>query len=601
VRKTLLALALWLSALPAGAEPRPFLDLDFEAGECIGGWRVPTTDRGPFEAGMDRAQHRSGKQSGKIRYAGEGVWTESLGSGGLAQAFPAADAAGKRVRFSADVRTEGVTVGSAGLFWTAFDESFKTVAAANTTPQGPKGTTPWTRHTLEVDVPAETRTVFFGVRLAGNGTAWFDAVAIEVDGVRWEEGPQHIPKPDPRAVSWLRREAIPFATERPGSGFADLQRLKPLIGDARVVALGEASHGTRELFQMKHRLVEFLATEMGFTHFAIEDSMPEAYRINEYVLTGEGDPRKLLNELYWVWDTQEVLDMILWMREFNRSGKGRIQFLGFDMQRSKAAAPTVVGFLRKADPEYAGDAEAAFARVGPAKESRKATAADAAVAQSVLDHMTGRRADYLARFPREEVDWAIQSARVYLQDLQHISRTGSRERIMADNIGWIAEQAPPGSKVILWAHNFHVRKDPEGWMGSYLAERFGRDLFVFGFAFGEGRYNTQGPKGIMIAPEAPPPLPGSAESYLRAAGLPRFFLDLRRVPDSGPAAYLRQPLELRNVGAAEVPCPFRPHQVTKEYDALIWFEHTTPSVLLPRGKAEPKAGEGAASEGARKD
>ena len=80
-------------------------------------------------------------------------------------------------------------------------------------------------------------------------------------------------------------------------------------------------------------MLEFLASEMGFTIFSIEANMPEAYRLNDYVLNGTGDPAQLLRGMYfWTWDTEEVLDMIRWMREFNKSGKGRVQFTGFDMQ-----------------------------------------------------------------------------------------------------------------------------------------------------------------------------------------------------------------------------------------------------------------------------
>ena len=67
-----------------------------------------------------------------------------------------------------------------------------------------------------------------------------------------------------------------------------------MIGDARVVALGEATHGTREFFLMKHRVLEFLVKELDFNLFAIEATWPEANRVNEYVHTGEGDPAELL-------------------------------------------------------------------------------------------------------------------------------------------------------------------------------------------------------------------------------------------------------------------------------------------------------------------
>jgi erythromycin esterase-like protein len=158
------------------------------------------------------------------------------------------------------------------------------------------------------------------------------------------------------AVEWIRAHAVPLKTVEAGSGFADMQPLKKIVGDARIVALGEATHGTREFFQLKHRMLEFLATEMGFTIFSLEANMPEAYRLNDYVLRGEGDPKQLLKGMYfWTWDTQEVLDMILWMRQFNKSGKGRVEFTGFDMQTPAVALEIVRDFVAKADPAYATD------------------------------------------------------------------------------------------------------------------------------------------------------------------------------------------------------------------------------------------------------
>src|ERR1043165_4376892 len=130
----------------------------------------------------------------------------------------------------------------------------------------------------------------------------------------------HAQQTDP--ADWIRANAIRLNTTEAGHGFADMQALKPLIGNARIVSLGEATHGTREFFQLKHRMLEFLATEMGFTIFSIEANMPEAYRLNDYVLNGTGDPAALLRGMYfWTWNTEEVLDMIQWMRDFNASGK----------------------------------------------------------------------------------------------------------------------------------------------------------------------------------------------------------------------------------------------------------------------------------------
>ena len=164
---------------------------------------------------------------------------------------------------------------------------------------------------------------------------------------------------------WIREHAVPLKSAQAGQGFDDMQPLKKMVGDARIVSLGEATHGTREFFQLKHRMLEFLATEMGFTLFSIEANMPEAYRLNEYVLTGKGDPAALLKGLYfWTWDTEEVLAMIRWMREFNASGKGRVEFTGFDMQTPDVAMQNARSFVAKHDSGYGATLEAATAMVG---------------------------------------------------------------------------------------------------------------------------------------------------------------------------------------------------------------------------------------------
>ncbi|HEY6373721.1 MAG TPA: erythromycin esterase family protein [Candidatus Sulfotelmatobacter sp.] len=125
------------------------------------------------------------------------------------------------------------------------------------------------------------------------------------------------------------------------------------MGNARIVGLGEATHGTREFFQLKHRMIEFLANQEGFTKFSIEANLPEAYRLNDFVLHGRGDPKQLLRGMhFWTWDTEEVLDMILWMREFNRSGRGRIEFTGFDMQTPDVAMDIVRALVKEHDPSY---------------------------------------------------------------------------------------------------------------------------------------------------------------------------------------------------------------------------------------------------------
>src|SRR5205085_3617532 len=121
-------------------------------------------------------------------------------------------------------------------------------------------------------------------------------------------------------AEWLKKHALPFDTEQAGTGFDDLRGLSAIVGNARIVSLGEATHGTHEFFAMKHRVLEYLVENLGFTVFAIEAALPECDAINDYVVDGAGDASTALaGQHFWTWNTDEVLDMIQWMRNYNLS------------------------------------------------------------------------------------------------------------------------------------------------------------------------------------------------------------------------------------------------------------------------------------------
>ena len=205
-------------------------------------------------------------------------------------------------------------------------------------------------------------------------------------------------------VEWIRTHAVRLTTPEAGHGFADLQRLKPVIGNARIVSLGEATHGSREFFQLKHRMLEFLATEMGFTIFTIEANMPEAYRLNDYVLNGTGDPAQLLRGMYfWTWDTEEVLDMIRWMRTFNQSGKGRVEFTGFDMQTPAVAQDIVRQFIGRYDAPYLTAFDPAAALVRTASTPASTTAFGLAVGSFPVSAAAGKNIRYSGYIKTEGV------------------------------------------------------------------------------------------------------------------------------------------------------------------------------------------------------
>ena len=404
--------------------------------------------------------------------------------------------------------------------------------------------------------------------------------------------------------SWLMKNATPLRTVEAGNGFADMQPLKKVIGNARLVSLGEATHGTREFFQLKHRIFEFLVSEMGFTVFGIEATMPEGFDVNEYVLTGKGDPAKALSGLYfWTWDTEEVLALIEWMRTYNADPKHtkKVKFYGFDMQSAPRAARVTFDSLRKVDPEQAAAAEKALTVVAnPLTEQdyvnlpkEKKEAATAAL-DAVIKTFDARKADFVKKSGEKEWAVARQHARVLAQNIEMRKDAGPtqnafnvRDRSMAENIRWILDHEGPGAKMVAWAHNGHVATENRSgveWMGSHLRKAFGADMVVFGFAFNQGGFQAMEmpiPSGRGLRSFTVKPAPeGSLDQTLAAVGLQIAALDLRALPKEGAVAkWFAEARQTRSIGAGfgeQFEANFLAKQVTPQlYDALLFVETTT--------------------------
>ncbi|HEX5720919.1 MAG TPA: erythromycin esterase family protein [Thermoanaerobaculia bacterium] len=394
-----------------------------------------------------------------------------------------------------------------------------------------------------------------------------------------------VPAPQP-VVDWIRNQAIPLLTPRAGQGFADLAPLRHVVGSARVVGLGEATHGTREFFQMKHRLLEYLVSELGFSVFAIEANWPESEAVDEYVRTGQGDPAKALAGLYfWTWNTEEVLDLIRWMRQWNSvPGHRQVRFYGVDVQVGTVAAKRLAERLGQIDSALAAEVGPALARLAATNRGEEPEKETVAAVVAGLPRIAERLPE-----PASSADRQALVDRQYVRVLQqyinlHSDSEGyatARDRAMADNLRWIADVAEPGSRIVLWAHNGHIMNtdDPVPLMGHHLETELGKDYLSVGFLFHHGAFQAidQNGYGLKEFTVGPPPV-GTLEDTFERAGLPLGLLDLRRLPPSGAVSeWFRSPQVVRKIGstftseadmATEVVLPAL-------YETVIYIEATT--------------------------
>jgi erythromycin esterase len=422
--------------------------------------------------------------------------------------------------------------------------------------------------------------------------------------------------------SWISHNAIPLRTVIAGNGFDDLQPLRKIIGSAHLVALGEATHGTREFFQLKHRMLEFLVNEMGFTVFGIEASMPEAFDINEYVLTGKGEPDKALASFYnWVWNTEEVLDMIKWMRSYNADPlhTKKVKFYGFDMQSPSMAVKVTLQNLRKIDQIQAETLEKPLALLAnpftspdfvllPKEKKEEAAAA----IRTILKFFDEHKSDFINQGSASEWDIMRQQAIIVAQHIKSkMNTTGFinldpvvRDRSMADNIRWILDHEGAETKMVIWAHNLHVATHTI--MGNNLRKMFGNDMFVFGFAFNQGSFQAaEYPVGYiqyLLFPSEKGVHPftvlpyqsetsASLDVMMAEAGLKYAAINLHALPKDGKVArWFGEGQMTRNIGSVYSDLygdGFSKLATAKIYDALFFVENSTASHLNESGQRPP--------------
>ncbi|HJS43976.1 MAG TPA: erythromycin esterase family protein [Gemmatimonadales bacterium] len=406
-------------------------------------------------------------------------------------------------------------------------------------------------------------------------------------------------------IAWLNAAAIPLTTVDPSHDDADLEPLRAMIGNARVVALGEATHGTGEFFRMKDRILRFLVREMGFDAFAIEATWPEANRLDAYVRSGTGAADSLLSGLYfWTWNTQEVLDLIQWLRDYNvAAGAGGVGFYGFDMQYPGMAIHNIRRFVQAVDVAADSEFTARLACLAPFSNDSRGQFPGVrynSAAPSYRDQCHGdleqvhatlaeRRQAYESASSPAEFARALHSARVAIQYEEMASGRRSRDAAMAENALWLLRHLGPDGKIVLWAHNFHV-STLAGAMGRVLRDSLGNDVVILGFSFANGRFNAVRRTGSTLSGLQPltaaPPQPLSYEHYFSEGEHLRFLLDLRNRTSAGDsAAWLAGPRRFRSIGAIYDPNNDEPFgynaALPNEFDLMIYLATSSPSILLP--------------------
>lgn len=409
--------------------------------------------------------------------------------------------------------------------------------------------------------------------------------------------------------TWAAAHAVTLATVEPAEDFSDLLPLKSVVGTARVVALGETTHGAHEPLAFRNRLIRLLVEQIGFTAIALESGFTESSITDGFVAGGPGEMQSVLRDGLSSGSGRygENRELIQWMRDYNTAapaaGHHRIRFYGIDLTAGGRISGTTLAidyalaYLSRADPADADSIRLSLGDSLPSNDwrwgmlSQSALEALDGAIPKIAKAMAKNRSSLIRHSSAEEYRWALHNLEVARQltqcervttaksfeDMKYSGPVvGCRDQAMAQNVRWVVENEGAKGRVLVFAHNAHImnwQEDGGHWagmqekpfmMGSHLRRAFGKSLLIIATS------SATASAGLPT----PEPLEDSIDDTLARVGLPKMLLDLRMArQDKAALAWLSTQRPLRaNIDSHFLITP------STAMDVLVFLGGLTPAM-----------------------
>ena len=424
-------------------------------------------------------------------------------------------------------------------------------------------------------------------------------------------------------VDVVRREALWFEPTVDGMG-----PLLDAIGDARLVLIGEATHGTHEFYQARAELTKALIVRKGFNLVAVEADWPDAYRVNRWVrgVSSDSSAERALDDFRrfprWMWRNREVVEFLQWLRANNVSlaPGARAGFYGLDLYSLHASIGAVLDYLRKIDPAAAERARYRYGCLQDFGEDPQAYgyAASIGLSRSCEDDVVAqlldlrrRASEYASRDGRiaaDEYFFAEQNARLVRNAEEYyramfggrVESWNLRDTHMMETLEALlayAQQTSGDARAVVWAHNSHLgdaratqmSEIGELNLGQLVRQSHGADAFLIGFTTHTGTVTAasnwdQPAERKRVRPS----LPNSYERLFHDAGVSRFLLLLTEtaVRDALHDARLERAIGVIYRPESERVSHYFRARLPDQFDAVLHVDETSALEPLERSSLD---------------
>lgn len=449
-------------------------------------------------------------------------------------------------------------------------------------------------HTIVLTTPARARSVKVAV--------------IEIENAASLAARRKAVATDPR-VAWLAKHTIPIRTLDPtDTDFADLQRLRPLLNNIRVVLLGEAEHGDGSDFLAKSRLIRFLHSELHFDVLAFESGIYDMWRADREIAAGHDPMASFAQGAGWIWSQSRQLEPLVAYVAATARSQRPLALAGFDVQASGSISgksgllsdtllAEMSAFLEaNRIPGPFADPEAVEVRLLKRLHDRASRPVPDSAALSAFESASTATADrielevkthegrYWAGILR---NFALRSAMVWPRPscaTETCRSAGDREHGMARNLSWLANQLYPGRKIIVWAHNMHVMRSPQLMefgsrmtyaMGDGVWSEFGAASYAIGLVSYEGSCQWPSPQWSMYDIIPDQRREAEFEELMAATGHRFGLVDFRTAV--AERTWLAQPFFARPMNHSTDRSEW-----SRNFDAFFFIRTQEASVAIPR-------------------
>ena len=417
----------------------------------------------------------------------------------------------------------------------------------------------------------------------------------------------------------LTNHVHPLTSVAPDNTGDDLDPIGDIVTTVNVFGMGEASHGTREFFRVKHRIFRFLVEEHGFRLLGFEGNFAAGLAINEYVLTGKGSAEEVLSQesIHAVYQTDSVLELIEWIRTFNegRMDSDKIRVHGFDMQDPVVATAKLKQYFETVDPEIIKDVASEIEQLTETSlmtimdDEEQLTAhleARSAVIDQLGDALDINERDYREQTSQREYEqikrlvWQLEQGRKQFEAILEGPEGGEtlkiRDKAMAEQIQWLLEHES-ADQIAIWGHNAHLGRKgvvhPEigpdvreqiPSMGAHLAGSDTIEYFALQLSLGGGTVRSKyTPENDFRSYEIDDPPSGSLPAVFNEASTPLFFLNISQVPpESAFGEWFNSNITdyIITGGYEETPVKQVQTNPREEFDGILFIRDTTAADTL---------------------